>query len=207
MKLKKPMMLFPLVLGLLAWGCAGRRPARSQGELMQLRKAHDELYAKKGRDAVLQVMQIVKARYDRHPNDPPVVDLLVISGGGDWGAFGAGFLKGWSRVQGPLARPRFDVVTGVSTGALISPFAFLGDNESIAASGLGSDLPEPAGSQNSILRDFQQSIPSPAASDRADLGGSYLPQHRDGHALRDNYLNAAFVRAGGNLENETRRRI
>jgi len=131
MKLKKSIVLFPLVAALVASGCTGRRPARSQGELMQLRKAHDELYAKKGRDAVLQVMQIVKARYDRHPNDPPVVDLLVISGGGDWGAFGAGFLKGWSRVQGPLARPRFDVVTGVSTGALISPFAFLGDNESI----------------------------------------------------------------------------
>ena len=131
MNLKKLTMLFALALALLASGCAGRRPARSQGELMQLRKAHDELFAKMSRDAVQQLMQTVKARYDRHPNDPPVVDLLVVSGGGDWGAFGAGFLKGWSRVQGPLARPRFDVVTGVSTGALISPFAFLGDNESI----------------------------------------------------------------------------
>ena len=131
MNLKKLTMLFALALALLASGCAGRRPARSQGELMQLRKAHDELFAKMSRDAVQQLMQTVKVRYDRHPNDPPVVDLLVVSGGGDWGAFGAGFLKGWSRVQGPLARPRFDVVTGVSTGALISPFAFLGDNESI----------------------------------------------------------------------------
>ena len=58
-------------------------------------------------------------------------DLLVISGGGDWGAFGAGFLKGWSSVQGPLAKPKFDAVTGVSTGALIAPFAFLGDAQSI----------------------------------------------------------------------------
>jgi len=62
---------------------------------------------------------------------PPVVDVLVISGGGDWGAFGAGVLKGWGRVKGDLARPRFDVVTGVSTGALIAPFAFLGDDASI----------------------------------------------------------------------------
>src|SRR5262249_30886722 len=81
--------------------------------------------------AVRQLMETVKARYDQHPNSPPVVDLLVISGGGDWGAFGAGFLKGWSRVQGPMAMPRFDAVTGVSTGALISPFAFLGDSESL----------------------------------------------------------------------------
>ena len=61
----------------------------------------------------------------------PTLDLLVISGGGDWGAFGAGVLKGWGRVKGELARPQFDVVTGVSTGALIAPFAFLGDDQSI----------------------------------------------------------------------------
>ncbi|MGH8621568.1 MAG: patatin-like phospholipase family protein, partial [Burkholderiales bacterium] len=59
------------------------------------------------------------------------IDVLVISGGGDWGAFGAGVLKGWGRVTGELARPQFDVVTGVSTGALIAPFAFLGDDPSI----------------------------------------------------------------------------
>jgi hypothetical protein len=62
-----------------------------------------------------------------------VIDILVISGGGDWGAFGAGFLKGWQKVpaQHPLAMPEFDAVTGVSTGTLIAPFAFLGDEQSI----------------------------------------------------------------------------
>ena len=48
---------------------------------------------------------------------------LAISGGGANGAFSAGFLKGWSESG---ARPQFSMVTGVSTGALISPFAFLG---------------------------------------------------------------------------------
>jgi hypothetical protein len=63
---------------------------------------------------------------------PPVIDILVVSGGGDWGAFGAGFLKGWGRVPpGPMARPQFDIVTGVSTGALIAPFAFLGTDDAI----------------------------------------------------------------------------
>ena len=48
---------------------------------------------------------------------------LAISGGGSDGAFGAGFLYGWS-MRGN--RPSFKLVTGISTGALIAPFAFLG---------------------------------------------------------------------------------
>lgn len=52
-----------------------------------------------------------------------VVTFLAISGGGADGAFGAGVLTGWTE-RGD--RPEFDVVTGVSTGALTAPFAFLG---------------------------------------------------------------------------------
>jgi Patatin-like phospholipase len=51
------------------------------------------------------------------------VNFLAVSGGGDDGAFGAGLLAGWSEHGG---RPEFDVVTGVSTGALAAPFAYLG---------------------------------------------------------------------------------
>jgi len=50
-------------------------------------------------------------------------NILAISGGGENGAFGAGLLVGWSE-KGD--RPSFDLVTGVSAGALIAPFAFLG---------------------------------------------------------------------------------
>jgi hypothetical protein len=50
-------------------------------------------------------------------------DYLIISGGGSHGAFGAGLLAGWT-VEG--SRPEFQIVTGISTGALIAPFAFLG---------------------------------------------------------------------------------
>lgn len=50
-------------------------------------------------------------------------NYLAISGGGDDGAFGAGLLKGWTKSG---TRPEFKLVTGVSTGALIAPFAFLG---------------------------------------------------------------------------------
>jgi len=49
--------------------------------------------------------------------------LLALSGGGENGAYGAGFLVGWSR-RGD--RPDFTIVTGVSAGALVAPFAFLG---------------------------------------------------------------------------------
>lgn len=48
---------------------------------------------------------------------------LAISGGGSVGAFGAGLLVGLSKAG---ARPQFDMVSGVSTGALIAPFAYLG---------------------------------------------------------------------------------
>ena len=49
--------------------------------------------------------------------------FLSISGGGDNGAFTAGFLNGWTKTGN---RPNFRLVTGISTGALIAPFAFLG---------------------------------------------------------------------------------
>ncbi|HQR09998.1 MAG TPA: patatin-like phospholipase family protein [Casimicrobiaceae bacterium] len=48
---------------------------------------------------------------------------LVLSGGGANGAFGAGFLSGWTQSG---KRPVFKIVTGVSTGALMAPYAFLG---------------------------------------------------------------------------------
>jgi hypothetical protein len=51
------------------------------------------------------------------------VNFIAISGGGGDGAYGAGLLKGWSASG---TRPEFDLVTGVSTGALSAPFVFLG---------------------------------------------------------------------------------
>lgn len=57
------------------------------------------------------------------PNRLPPVTFLAVSGGGDNGAFGAGVLTGWTSLG---TRPNFKMVTGVSTGALIAPFAFLG---------------------------------------------------------------------------------
>src|SRR5262245_16837796 len=51
------------------------------------------------------------------------LNALTLSGGGSSGAFGAGILAGWEKAG---TRPQFDIVTGISTGSLIAPLAFLG---------------------------------------------------------------------------------
>ena len=57
------------------------------------------------------------------PGGRPRVEVLALSGGGSDGAFGAGLLAGWAE-RGD--RPEFEIVTGVSAGAIIAPFAYLG---------------------------------------------------------------------------------
>jgi hypothetical protein len=75
-------------------------------------------------DAVAALARERKWRDQAGQTGPlPPVSYLAISGGGDDGAFAAGLLAGWS-ARGD--RPEFKVVTGISTGALIAPFAFLG---------------------------------------------------------------------------------
>jgi len=112
-----------LLLILVACASAPDRQPRPTDQLMAARNTIDQQRA----EAFNQLMGPFLERAEKEKT----LDLLIISGGGDWGAFGAGVLKGWGRVKGDMARPQFDVVTGVSTGAMIAPFAFLGDDESI----------------------------------------------------------------------------
>ena len=51
--------------------------------------------------------------------------MLAVSGGAANGAYGAGLLNGWSKSG---TRPVFQIVTGISTGAIIAPYAFLGSS-------------------------------------------------------------------------------
>jgi len=125
-----------VVATLVAAGCGETRPTQSQAQLLSIRAASDARRDVATKGVVTQLVHRAKGQYDeykagRRPT-PPVIDVLIVSGGGDWGAFGAGFLKGWERVpkSDPLAKPEFAAVTGVSTGALIAPFAFLADNAS-----------------------------------------------------------------------------
>jgi len=77
------------------------------------------------RGSVAEALKRKQARWAASGNSqlPPIGSLLAISGGGANGAFGAGLLCGWTE-KGD--RPEFEIVTGISTGALIAPFAFLG---------------------------------------------------------------------------------
>jgi hypothetical protein len=90
-------------------------------------------YYYRDRDSVAQFEEDLVESWNReraemgkngaYPEKLPPASYLAISGGGDNGAFGAGLLTGWTK-HGD--RPKFKIVTGVSTGALIAPFAFLG---------------------------------------------------------------------------------
>ncbi len=105
--------------------CAQRRPVQQEQELLRERAELREKLSKEGLDIMTGLMERMRERRAKDPN--ATLDVLAISGGGDWGAFGTGFLRGWGEVKDPaMQRPQFDVVSGVSTGALIAPFAFLG---------------------------------------------------------------------------------
>jgi predicted acylesterase/phospholipase RssA len=73
------------------------------------------------------IIQSVRDEWSARTDDTVAgaISALLISGGGSNGAFGAGFLGGWSETGG---RPVFKLVTGISTGALLAPFAFLGSD-------------------------------------------------------------------------------
>ena len=89
--------------------------------------------------------------------------FLSISGGGSNGAFGAGLLFGWSAAG---TRPDFTVVTGISTGSLTAPFAFLGhpyDDE------LRSAYTEIEGSDIFVRRSLFGIIGSDSAADNSPL--------------------------------------
>ncbi len=105
----------PLLLAVLASGCAGfERPASGSWSAVDTRGVR----AWAG-DAV----PIVADQQPVGDASATTFDVIALSGGGPDGAYGAGLLAGWAEAG---TRPTFDVVTGVSTGALMAPFVFLG---------------------------------------------------------------------------------
>jgi predicted patatin/cPLA2 family phospholipase len=73
-------------------------------------------------DGPAMLREAIQAQ-QREGNPGSTASYLAVSGGSDNGAFGAGVLVAWSETG---TRPSFKLVTGISTGALIAPFAFLG---------------------------------------------------------------------------------
>jgi len=101
------------------------RQAKTEAELAARFAADMKQAADENRTDIERHVRTLYARQQRDPN--ATLDFLLLSGGGDRGAFGTGFLLCWSTVaSGANALPKFDGVSGVSTGAFIAPFAFLG---------------------------------------------------------------------------------
>ncbi len=111
---------------LAACSVAERKHAIPDAQLQQAEIAGmtDVRYIPSTKAGVKAYLQEIQQAVARRPADTGrQSNLLALSGGGDNGSFGAGLLVGWSQ-RGD--RPMFDQVTGISTGALIAPFAFLG---------------------------------------------------------------------------------
>ncbi len=75
------------------------------------------------KDLVESIRQEREGDFPLKPDGSTSYSALALSGGGANGAFGAGFLCGWTQAG---TRPKFKLVTGISTGALIAPYVFLG---------------------------------------------------------------------------------
>ncbi len=106
-------------------GCAAiRRPATSVPALL--------IDADVARTAERTLRDTVVARLARRAIAKPdhTLDILLLSGGGQNGAYGVGFLRGWrSRTDAPM--PQFDLITAISTGALQAPFVLIGSAPAI----------------------------------------------------------------------------
>ena len=119
-----------LVLGLMLPGCLPlkiRHPLpenlldQAQVDDLPGIRAWGETFSKSMEQSAIESIQQEMAA--NHGKLDPEVNFLALSGGGGDGAFGAGILCGWTEAG---TRPRFKLVTGISTGALIAPLAFLG---------------------------------------------------------------------------------
>jgi hypothetical protein len=87
-------------------------------------ESENPLAAEELQEAERQIrMYLARELKGKVPSEKDRKNILVLSGGGALGAYSAGLLVGWSASG---TRPTFDVVTGISTGALIAPLAFLG---------------------------------------------------------------------------------
>jgi hypothetical protein len=122
--------LASMCLLLAACGSLPRKPVPPQQELVASIPGMPGIRAWAGKSSPpLEADLIESFRQESGADFPRAADgtvhyaHLALSGGGANGAFGAGFLNGWTSTG---KRPVFKIVTGVSTGALMAPFAFLG---------------------------------------------------------------------------------
>jgi hypothetical protein len=111
-------------------GCATRPPALPEAFADKLPWGAIDLNIKKSgpftiKDSLGNALIKKLAEHDNNNENIPF-NIITLSGGGTRGAFGAGLLSGWTD-SGDI--PEFDIVTGVSTGAVMATFVFLGGDE------------------------------------------------------------------------------
>jgi len=124
--------VFAILLSLILAGCAISPPPHVAEN--QLCRFHTFPIAlplteapTQGDTLASEIQTALTARAETRAGQP--FKLLALSGGSLHGAFGAGFLDGWRRSIPGQRLPEFDVVTGISTGSILSTFAFLGNTE------------------------------------------------------------------------------
>ena len=127
---KHLLSLLLLLLLTMFSGCASRLPALPEAYSHKLPWGAIDLDINKSgtftlRDSIGSAI-IKKTQTRKDGNTSVPFNILTLSGGGTRGAFGAGLLSGWTD-SGEI--PKFDIVTGVSTGAVMATFAFLGGDE------------------------------------------------------------------------------
>jgi hypothetical protein len=118
-----------LALALVLPACATMsRPAETDSERAQRKFREDQAAV----DFFIESHQRMLKRLVEDSESKGTFDVLILSGGGDFGAFGAGFLLGWAQCTDPsLKRPEFDFVAGTSTGSILAPLAFVGTDDAI----------------------------------------------------------------------------
>lgn len=119
--------LIPLTLAVVL-GCSSNKPLNSPPEQIvskpwanvgEISPSHDGDVA-----AVEGLSEVLAGKPPTHQPGKPL-NVLVMSGGGKYGAFTAGVLAGWTKSG---TRPTFDIATGISSGAVTAALAFLGPN-------------------------------------------------------------------------------
>ncbi|WP_290543996.1 patatin-like phospholipase family protein, partial [Aestuariivirga sp.] len=119
------------LVGLVLVACAGPTveslrspvPEPLTGRTVVPGYSHIRFWGDNGEGLSTTVMNEVIARQKAAGLSPTERNFLALSGGGSNGAFGAGLLTGWTEAG---TRPEFTIVTGISTGSLTAPFAYLG---------------------------------------------------------------------------------
>jgi hypothetical protein len=121
----------PLALGLIlalaaivgCWG-PGERPLPPDSLLHKVwrNRLLDDNYHNADTETVTGLAMAMQGEAPVRPADQPI-NILCVSGGGKFAAFTAGVLNGWTATG---QRPRFDVATGISSGAPVALMAYLG---------------------------------------------------------------------------------